>query len=167
MDKFSVKVDAEPFEMVPHWILFNTQLSANAILIWLILRKHRNWETGQCWPSRERIASLCGVSSRTVDRELPSLAAVGAITITKRKNEKGGDDSNLYTLHWEPFGVVHKGGDNLSQGGRQKVAKGGDRKSHELIPINNKEGIPEVLSRMEDGPEFDAAFLAYAKGQLE
>lgn len=167
MDKFSVKVDPEPFEMLPHWILMHPDLTLRAKMIYVFLRKYRNYADGTCYPSRKTIADLCGLSTKTVDRELPTLVAVGAISITKRKTSEGDQDTNLYTVYWEPYGVIHRGRDSQSPPRVRDTPRGRDSQSHELRPINNKEGIPEVLSRMEDGPEFDAAFLAYAKGQLE
>lgn len=162
----TAQYDPEPFEMVPHWLLMDTTVSATALRIWLVLRKHRNYQTGDCWPGRKRLSELCGVSVKTVDRELPRLAAVGAITITKRRTDNGDSDTNLYRVHWEPFGAIHRGGVNLTPPRDRKNPRGGVKKSPELIPIDNKD-VPLSILTMDDGPEHDAAYLAFLQGRRQ
>lgn len=164
MEKFTVKVDPEPFEMVPHWILLHPTLTLRAKMIWLILRKYRNYADGTCYPSRKTIADLCGLSTKTVDRELPNLVAVGAISIEKRQTDKGDQDTNLYHVFWEPFGVIHRGRDSQSPPRVRQTPRGRDSQSPKLIPIDNKE-VPQSILTMDDGPEHDAAYLRFIKGQ--
>lgn len=165
MGNDTAQFDPAPFEMIPHWLLLDTNLSANAIRIWLVLRSHANYQSGECWPGHKRLADLCGVSVSTVIRELRKLAAVGAVTISKRKTDAGGDASNLYHVHWEPFGVFHRGGVRKTQGGVRKRRRGGVTDTHELRPIENKD-VPLSILAMDDGPEHDAAYLAFLQGRL-
>lgn len=164
MENDTAQYDPDPFEMVPHWLLLHTDLTGNAVRIWLVLRKHRNYSTGDCFPGRRKLAELCGVSVKTADRELPRLAAVGAITVTKRRTASGDSDTNLYHVHWEPFGVIHRGGVNLTPPRVRKNPRGGVTESPKLIPIKNKE-VPQSILTMDDGPEHDQAYLAFLKGQ--
>lgn len=165
MTDHTARFDKEPFEQIPHWLLMDTSISANALRIWLVLRKHRNYTTGECWPGRQRLAKLCGVSIKTVDRELPKLAEAGAITITKRRTAEGDADTNLYHVHWEQGGYT-QGGDILTPRSDKIGRGGGVTESHKLIPMMNKEGVPRWIESMEDGPEHDAAYLAFLQGKL-
>lgn len=167
MGNDTAQYDPDPFEMVPHWLLMDTSVSANAIRIWLVLRKHRNYQTGDCWPGRARLATLCGVSLSTVKREIANLARVGAITITRRKTTEGDSDTNLYHVHWEKGGLstVSTGGGVRKNPPRvRKSLGGGFTENPKLIPIDNKE-VPQSILTMDDGPEHDAAYLRFIKGQ--
>jgi hypothetical protein len=158
-----IAVDPEPFEMIPHWLLFS-DLSANALRIWLVLRKHRDWQTGMCHPGRRRLADLCHVSLSTVKRELVNLSRVGAITITRRKTESGEDDTNLYCIHWEPHGVIHRGSTKNPPRFTNNPG-GGSQRATNKDPLN-KEVVPRWIEQLEDGPEHDAAYLAFLQGKL-
>lgn len=163
----TAQYDPEPFEMIPHWLLLDSTLTANAKLIWLVLRKHRNYQTGNCWPGRARIAELCGVSLSTVKRELANLAKAGAITITPRKTAEGDSDTNLYHVHWERGGlstVSTRGGVRKNPPRVRKSLRGGFTEDRKLIPIENKE-VPQSILTMDDGPEHDAAYLRFIKGE--
>lgn len=166
MNDSTLRVDSTPFEQVPHWILFNENLSSNAVRIWLVLRKYRDWTTSQCYPGRKKLAELCQISVKTVDRELPNLEAVGAITVTKRRTANGDADTNLYHVHWEPYGDYPQGRVKLTLRGDRTPRRGGVTESHKHIPTMNTQGIPEWIDAMEDGPEHDAVFLAHQKGLI-
>jgi hypothetical protein len=160
-DSSPIAVGAEPFESIPHWLLYERGLSGTAIRLYLILRRHRNYETGQCWPGRKRLADLAETSIKTIDRAIARLAEVGAISIIKRKKRDGSPDSNLYVIHW------HKGGRDRNDAtlGTETSLGVGTKTTHEQRPIMNKD-VPQWIQEMEDGPEFDAAFLAFQKGRL-
>lgn len=159
MDQSSAYVDPTPFECVPHWLLMDTGISAVALRIWLILRKHRNYQTGEAWPGRRRIADQCGVSVKTVDRELANLASRGAITIRRRKRTDGGDDSNMYHIHWD------KGGRKfVSPPGTNGANRGGQKRPPNKYPLNKE--VPAWIDEMEDGPEHAAAYAAWLKGKM-
>lgn len=108
MDESSKKKDrriatgeAEPFECVPHWLLFDARVSGNALRVYLVLRKHRDYDTGKAWPGLTRIAELVGLSVNSVRRLIRDLESVGAVTVTERYTPDGGQTSNLYYVHWE------------------------------------------------------------------
>lgn len=166
MENDTAQYDPEPFEMVPHWLLLDTSISANALRIWLVLRKHRNYKTGECWPGRKRLAVLCGVSLSTVTRELANLAKAGAITVTKRKTAEGDSDTNLYHVHWERGGLSTQstgGGVRKKRPSVKKGRGGGVTETPKLIPIDNKD-VPQSILTMDDGPEHNAAYLRFIKG---
>lgn len=106
MTNRTVSVQTEPFECVPHWLLFDQRLTANGLRVYLILRKFRDYETSLCHPSRKKLASMAKVSPSTLDRSLAELVDIGAIRVTHRygKDSYGqptGQTSNLYEVFWD------------------------------------------------------------------
>lgn len=100
-DDSTVHVERGPFEMVPHWILFHPELSALAVRLYLALRRHADAK-GDCFPSRQKLSRLLGVSVPTLDRARQQLVSAGAIEIRQRR---GVDDrwlTSLYRVHWHP-----------------------------------------------------------------
>lgn len=104
MNQSNVTVDPKPFECIPHWLLFDPALTSNALRVWLILQKHRDYDTGECWPGRRRLAEMAHLSVKTIDRALATLSGIGAITVTTRKKDDGSNHSNLYQVHWDRWG---------------------------------------------------------------
>jgi hypothetical protein len=94
-----------PFEMIPHWLLYENTVSALAIRLYLVLRQHADAEA-KCWPSRQRLADLLGVSLPTVDKAKDQLISCGAITVEQRKGDKADWQSSLYFVYWNKHGVV-------------------------------------------------------------
>lgn len=100
-DDSTVHVERGPFEMVPHWILFHPDLSALAVRLYLVLRRHAD-SRGDCFPSRQKLADLLGVGVPTLDRARKQLVSAGAIEMRQRR---GSDDrwlSSLYRVRWHP-----------------------------------------------------------------
>ena len=97
----AVVAQREPWESVPHWILLDTTVSANAVRLYLILKKHAKNGKGTSFPTRRRLADQIGVSAATVDRAKAELIEVGAICQRQRKSEAGDWTSNLYHVHWD------------------------------------------------------------------
>lgn len=95
-----VVVDRGPFEMVPHWLLHDLSVNALAIRLYLVLRQHANAQ-GTCFPSRQRLCDLLGVSLPTLDKARDQLVKAGAITIRSRKDAKNQWGSSLYVVHWD------------------------------------------------------------------
>ena len=100
-DDSTVEVERGPIEMVPHWVLFHPELSALAIRLYLALRRHADAK-GDCFPSRQRLAKLLGVSVPTLDRARKQLVAVGAITMRQRRATDDRWLTTLYRVHWHP-----------------------------------------------------------------
>lgn len=95
-----VAVERGPFEMVPHWLLHDLNVNALAIRLYLVLRQHANAE-GTCFPSRQRLCDLLGVSLPTLDKAREQLVQAGALTIRRRKDVANQWASSLYVVHWE------------------------------------------------------------------
>lgn len=70
----------------------------NDLLCYMVLCKFANNETGECYPSYKTIAEKMRVGVSTAIKAIKSLESKGAIKIHSRKNENGGDTSNLYVI---------------------------------------------------------------------
>lgn len=59
--------------------IWSAALTPTEKLVALAVLRYRNWDTGLCFPSRERIASDCRVSIPTVARALHVLKKCGMV----------------------------------------------------------------------------------------
>jgi hypothetical protein len=82
--------------LVPSWLL-ESAVSDRAIRLYALLRHHRNAATGQCNPSRKRLAGLLRCSKDSVDRALRELEEIRAVKV-KRDSGLGNYEPNTYTL---------------------------------------------------------------------
>jgi hypothetical protein len=100
----------EPFAKVPEWLLHAVvpanrdldkpacRLSSTAIHLFALLQRYAG-DDGCCFPSRRKLATNLGCSTRTVDRCLSDLRSVRAIDIHPRYQDgKRERTSNLYVL---------------------------------------------------------------------
>lgn len=71
-----------PFAMIPESLL--SAVGDAAYKVYGALCRYADRDTGECWPSNERLAVDTGKSVRTVKRALEELAAAGAIERTGR-----------------------------------------------------------------------------------
>lgn len=85
------------FEVIPHAVIFTPDLSDGAKVLYMVLSKYAN-QSGECWPSRARLASDVGKSRDTVDRYIRELQAVGALVVHTRHRDDGSNYTNLYTV---------------------------------------------------------------------
>jgi hypothetical protein len=97
-DKAEIHVDPLPFQQIPNWV-FESDVSATAIKLYLVLRKNGDNKRGVSFWSRKKLAEQMGSSIATVDRAKTELITIGAICYIKRKNETGDWTSNLYHIH--------------------------------------------------------------------
>jgi hypothetical protein len=99
-DSTPVHVERGPFEMVPHWLLYEGKASALSIRLYLVLRQHAN-STATCYPSRQRLSDLLRVSLPTLDRARAQLDEVGAICMRQRRTQDQVWLPTLYHVHWD------------------------------------------------------------------
>ncbi|MBE0068263.1 MULTISPECIES: helix-turn-helix domain-containing protein [Clostridia] len=76
----------------------NLPSRAKQIMFYLINRANAE---GTCFPSVKTIASDCGVSERTIQRNMNILVEEGFIIKEERYRDNGGQSSNLYRLQME------------------------------------------------------------------
>lgn len=75
-------------------------LQASTKLVLLALADHAD-NKGRCWPSMESIASKCGVSRSLVVEKVKELKEYRLITASRRFNDDGHRQSNMYQLHMQ------------------------------------------------------------------
>lgn len=80
------------------------------VKVYMALALYVDWDTGECWPSRQTLAHDAGVSLSTVKRALKALVQYGAVEVHPRNDPAGDSTSNLYVM---PFVI------------NQRAAKGG------------------------------------------
>lgn len=67
-------------------------------MVYVVLCKYANWTTKLSYPSVARIAKEAYCSENTARKALRRLTEIGLISIEERRNEQGGQTSNLYIL---------------------------------------------------------------------
>ena len=97
-DKAEIYVEPLPFQQIPNWV-FESEVSATAIKLYLVLRKNGDNKRGVSYWSRKKLAEQMACSIATVDRAKTELITIGAICYIKRKNDTGDWTSNLYHIH--------------------------------------------------------------------
>jgi hypothetical protein len=85
------------FVIVPEWVLM-LPITATALRVYCVIRKHADAKTGECFPSRKTIAAKARCSVASVDRCVKELVENGALKVRRRKNKAGDWTSNLYTI---------------------------------------------------------------------
>ena len=125
------------FAVVPEWIIY-ADISASALRLYCVLRRHADKNNGRCHPSRQRLADLCKVSVRTIDRAVSELTAIGAILVTHRISAVGDYTSNLYVVQSsQPTGVAT----SVSLPSDISVVTGGDTSGDQtIVSINQSQG---------------------------
>ena len=70
--------------------------STKIVLYWIA--DHHNGETGKCFPSIARLASLCEMSRRAVENNITVLEEAGLVKRHPQFRETGGKTANKYSL---------------------------------------------------------------------
>nr|WP_245331575.1 helix-turn-helix domain-containing protein [Clostridium algifaecis] len=81
--------------------VYKSNLPSRAKQIMFYLINRANVE-GTCFPSVKTIANDCGVSERTIQRNMNILVEEGFIIKEERYRDNGGQSSNLYRLQIKP-----------------------------------------------------------------
>lgn len=130
-----VATDTGPFAMVPEWVLYHENLSAQAVRLYATLGRHAD-SAAKSYPSRRRLAQLLRVTTKSVDRYLGELEAAGAVVIEARFDDAGDRTSNEYTVL------------RVSRGGDTSVATGGDTE----VPTGGDTSVPGNETHVERDP---------------
>lgn len=144
------------FAIIPEWVLA-LEVSSNAIRAYCVLRRYADNHTGECYPSRKKLAMRARLSVSTLDRAIKELVDTKAVTVRPRKNDAGDWTSNLYIVHTFPNGGV-----SLPvmrprvTGGQTGVVAGGEGTRTIKTRTTNKSS-PLVVSKNEDH-EFNAGY---------
>lgn len=98
MDNVEIHAEPLPFQQIPNWV-FESDVSATAIKLYLVLRKNGDNKRGTSYWSRKKLAEQLGTSPNTMDRAKKELIEMGALCQINRKNKEGDWTSNLYHVH--------------------------------------------------------------------
>lgn len=72
--------------------LFNSgmaaHIGANAFVVWLAIKNHADYNTGECWPGMRRLAELTGLAVGSVQKAVKTLTEAKLLRVdpTKRKS---------------------------------------------------------------------------------
>jgi hypothetical protein len=97
-ENVEIHVESLPFQQIPNWV-FESDVSATAIKLYLVLRKNGDNKRGTSYWSRKKLAEQLGTSPNTMDRAKKELIEMGALCQINRKNKDGDWTSNLYHVH--------------------------------------------------------------------
>lgn len=164
----SLRIERGPFEMLPHWLLMEINVSSHAIRLYLVIRSFGD-EGRSAWPGRTRLGSLIGQSRSTVTRAVQELEDAGALCI-RRRNEQ----SNEYHVHWYPTtecqffsGPPVDGGSPYVDGGRPPVDWGRPPVDGELRLIEprlrNLDNRTLVRKPVDGDPRFEEFWNQYPR----
>ena len=138
----------------------------NDLLCYMALCRFANNKSGECFPSYKTIAEKMRVGVSTAMKAIKSLADKGVIEITSRKNEAGGDTSNLYTIQ------SLKPNKKAPTGGTVEADKNHKNKIDNNIvsqkykkDTNNKKEIKPLDNKFNDGT--NNTFANYEAEELE
>ena len=146
--------DVGPFAIIPEWVVASG-VSQTALLVYFWLARHASDEDGTAWPSRQRLAELAGVSTRTVTRAIAELEAAGALTVTARYTATGGQTSNRYVVRFaDPSSRASNPPDIFVQPPLDTVVQQND---------NHVEREPLEQTPLSTAVDFDAFWHAYPK----
>ncbi|MBT26700.1 MAG: hypothetical protein CML60_09945 [Rhodobacteraceae bacterium] len=114
--------DTGYFTIIPEWVL-DAKISDGAVRLYGILGRYSDAED-KCFPSRATLASRMQATTKSVDRRIAELVAIGALSVEHRLADSPAGNkfhrSNIYHLkRINPQGV----GTQLSLGGDSNVSR--------------------------------------------
>ena len=134
-DNVEIRVEPLPFQQIPNWV-FESDVSATAIKLYLVLRKNGDNKRGTSYWSRRKLADQLGTSPNTMDRAKKELLDLGALCQINRKNKDGDWTSNLYHVHnsslnecrylYSPLGTP------IPTSGETPIPMGGERTNNHI-----------------------------------
>lgn len=99
-DSSDTRQPVEGWTPLPTWMLRDSDLTANEILVLMVLMSRTN-AAGVCWPSQKTIAAEARMSESTAKRTLLSLRAKNLVSWEQRKKDDGSLGSSVYRTHLE------------------------------------------------------------------
>ena len=128
MTESNAKLDTDVrWAQVPEWVV-TAPISDRAVRLYALLARRANSDS-QAFPSRKYLAVNMHCSSKSVDRAMEELIAVGAVTKQKQYQDSR-QTVNLYTLRAMGGTRVTRGGDTGDEGeGDARVAQNESHKN--------------------------------------
>ena len=114
MNESNAKLDTDVrWAQVPEWVV-TAPISDRAVRLYALLARRANSDS-QAFPSRKYLALNMHCSSKSVDRAMEELLAIGAVTKQKQYHDSR-QTVNLYTLRAMGGTPVTRGGDTGDEG---------------------------------------------------
>jgi hypothetical protein len=176
-ENIRITADRPDFTAVPNWVVElvarkDNPLSRDALVLYIVLRKFSDYQTGEAYPSRATLARAMGYGTpKPLDKLVRELEAHGLIMVERRKLEHY--VNHYHVAYQRPFTVVPSSsptveepqdigggrvqtdptpwGSNGPQGRVQMDSRVGSKRTHYQEPsINNQ------VSRTGEEPLFEA-----------
>lgn len=93
------------FVQIPNWLIEHSPLSAQELLVYIVLLKYRNHRTGVCHPGFSTIADEARLSRRTVMRVIEQLESLGLISVSRQPNKRNEYSVALPSKSWPGHSV--------------------------------------------------------------
>lgn len=85
------------FVRLPNWLIDDSDLSGNELLVYVVLLRFRDPKTGKCFPGMTTIADRARISRRSVMRAIESLESRGMVKVDRRSTITD-NRPNVYTV---------------------------------------------------------------------
>lgn len=90
-------VSQKGYTLLPNFILYRTDLSAYAKLVYAMILSYAWGQSRAAFPGQDRLAQDCGMGVATVKRHIKELMDKGCMTVIRRGQGK----TNVYILHFK------------------------------------------------------------------
>lgn len=124
------------FAVVPEWVLFNPNLSDQAVRLYGVLRRYADQDDSKAWPSVPTLAKRMHRSDRSVQRAMHELLDNNAITLVRTPDATR--STNTYVVRTHPPPVAVAGVTNLPPQGDGSGKGGGDISATQTIANRNR-----------------------------
>lgn len=153
VDEFQVDQIVDHFGQVPENLLFDTAVSSDECRLFAVLTTYDYRQTGECYPSQEKLGKRLGWSLAKTKRVIRALAERGAVEIVRRRREPA-----LYRLVGRMIPRVLDGSDVSHQ--EVLMAQNGslDGSDSESVPLTN-----ETKNERETRDDFDDWWEGYPR----
>ena len=119
--------------------------SAKIVLYWIA--DHHNGETGKCFPSIARLATLCEMSRRAVENNIAALVEAGLVRRHPQYRDTGGQTANSYSLELTGTTENTSGAQNLRGGCAKSAGEGAQNLRTINLGSNNLGNITNKSSK--------------------
>lgn len=117
--------DGGAFGVVPEWVL-RADVKPTAKLLYAFLALYAGAEDAT-FRGKSGLADDLASSTKTIDRAMAELVAIGAVTVVEREGENGARLANGYVVHVSPRSALASSPPDADDGGAHPADDGGSR----------------------------------------
>lgn len=157
-----------PFHIMPNWA--EDTLDVYQYRVFGAIRRMVKPEEPVAWPSVSTLARRTGISERKVQMVIKQLVEMGALKVSRRKNQSGGDTSSVYVVSWAPprtsctppgaYGApprvheVHPNNNHSEQDPFEQDCSEPEKQDLKLEPVE-----AEIIEAINEVPRFKRTYL--------